>query len=133
MLNLSEVRVAINVALAAVEAEYGIKIDIGNISFGADNFKCQLTAVSGEAVSDEYSDVPAAYIRDLKRNKGENAFGKKVKITGQEAIIVGLKGSSYIFKWVEGSPLAKKKPGLLRIKFTRCDILDCQVSGTAFS
>jgi hypothetical protein len=66
MLNLSEVRVAINVALAAVEAEYGIKIDIGNISFGADNFKCQLTAVSGEAVSDEYSDVPAASSNGLK-------------------------------------------------------------------
>lgn len=46
--NLRQIRNDINVALAAVAAKHGIKLDIGNIRFSSDRFTTKLTATSND-------------------------------------------------------------------------------------
>lgn len=143
--NLPAVRADIDAALAAVEKKYGIKLDIGRITFYGDTFKCQMTAAivpdvpvakegaSADPMANILHDVDAKYIHDLKRHKGDAALLREVEILGKPAIIVGLKNMGVIFKWKPGTPDAKLQPGLRRITYRHGDRLDCAMRGVEYN
>lgn len=128
--NLQAIRFSLNNAIAKVEEEFGIKIDIGSISYGADSFKTQLSSIinAGEVADPFYADVPADGIRELKRRIGTASFGKEIDINGAKAVLVGMKGSGTIlFKWSQGSINAKKRPNVMKIRINPGDTLFGQV------
>jgi hypothetical protein len=85
--NLKNIRADINTALAAVESKYGIKLDIGNISFDSSTFNTKLSAVttSVSAESGNVEVVDAKWKRDFDRNCvylgfSKEDFGKECKV-----------------------------------------------------
>lgn len=95
--NLKAIRTDMSEALAKIEAEYGIKISIGKISYNANEFSAKITSVINNA-TEETSDVPykvdAKWKSDFLKTAwqfGYSAedFGSVVKVRGKEYYIVG--------------------------------------------
>jgi len=128
--NLVDVRNAMKVALAALETDLGVKIDVGNISFNENSFKCGLSAILSTAVSDPYlSDVPAEYIHALKKYRGyENSLLRKVSVGPVQWVIVGRKEECYIAKH-DNDPQGK----MFCLTSKIGDRLDCQVRGVSYN
>lgn len=127
--NIKSFRADLEAALAEVGKKFGVKIDLGNIRYNESSFKSELAVVidSGVVSDPVMNDVPAVYINELLKWRGKAALKKAVKIGGNDAIIVGIKGKAYVFKWTPGTPMAAQKPGLYRQPFRDYDVLDMQV------
>ncbi len=59
---LKTIRNDINVALAEVAKKHGISLELGTIRFGADNFRCTLSARSTVAIGQGSLEVPIPQI-----------------------------------------------------------------------
>ena len=97
--NLKNVRVAINEALASVEKQFGIKLDIGNISFSDNQFTTKLTALAGQAASaatntDGDRQANSKWVSDFMKYARSLGFsqsdlGREVTIAGRKMKLVG--------------------------------------------
>lgn len=128
--NLKVVREKIDEALAKVESELGIKLDISNITYNAGHFKTQLTGLAGNAVSDPMLEgIDARWVRELQRGYGEQALKREITAQGKKFIVLGRRSGSFIVRFAPGTPDAQKRPGLLRLAFKNGDDVERQVMG----
>lgn len=124
--NLDEIRAALNAALGQVEANYGVKFDVGNISYRADSFKCGIQAVIAQSVSDPYlAGVSATFISEIKRYSFGKKLLSKVKTspTSPTYVIVGMKGKGHLIAKLDGQPTGQ----MYRLEFRNGNYLYCQV------
>jgi hypothetical protein len=99
--NLKLLRDSLDKALANVEAEFGVKLDLGKITFLDDSFKTSISAVIASKVGDNpyLAGVPAEYINNLTKYRNyKDALGKEVTDRFQKFVIVGLRGQHFIAK-----------------------------------
>lgn len=129
--NLQSLRAALAVAHAKIEQDFGVKVEVGSITFTATSFKCAVTAVLSESVSDPYlAGVPAAYVTNFNRYVFKNKLLSKVKTseTSPTYVIVGMRGKNLIGK-IDGQP----NGGMYKLEFRNGNYLYCQVTGQKYS
>lgn len=128
--NLVELRAAMAVAFAKIEQDFGVKVEIGRITYGADNFKCGIQAILTQTVTDPYlTGVSAGLINDFTRYVFKNKLCTKVQTspTSPTYVIVGKKGHNLITK-LDGQPTG----GMYRLEFRNGNYLYCQVLGQKY-
>lgn len=124
--NLNLIRAAIDAQLAEVEKSFGIKIDIGKMTYVADSFKCQMSAVVGSKVDNPYLvDVPAELINNLTKYRDyKDALGKEITEGTKKWVVVGLRGKNYIVK-----KFGQPSGGMFKMPIQFGNEVDCQVRG----
>lgn len=89
--NLSDVREAMRVALAKVEAEFGLKISIGSLKFTSESFKAELSAMIG-GEDPMMLGVDPKYVQEINKFRDyKHLFKKEVTLRGTKFTIVGMK------------------------------------------
>lgn len=89
--NLTNVRAAMETALAAVEKEFGIKIKVGGIKFTAESIKATLEAMVG-ADDPLLQGVDPKYVQELTKYRDtNNLFKEETTVGGVKCVIVGMK------------------------------------------
>jgi hypothetical protein len=87
--NLKMLRAEIEAALKPVAEQHGIKINLGNISFSASEFRTQLTVSVTEDLNDEK--VIERNTRDSKLvGYSDNIVGKKISYRGNPYTVTGI-------------------------------------------
>lgn len=87
--NLSNVRAAIDAAMANVEKEFGITIQLGSIGFTAESIKASLVAMIADPILEG---VDPKYVQEiLKYRDSKDLYKEKTIVDGVECIIVGIK------------------------------------------
>jgi len=87
--NLTNVRAAMDAALAAVEKEFGITIQVGKITYTADSIKTTLNAMIADPL---LAGVDPKYVQELTKYRDtQNLFKEETTIGGVKCTIVGMK------------------------------------------
>ena len=87
--NLSNVRAAIDAAMANVEKEFGITIQLGSIKYTAEAIKATLEAVIADPILEG---VDPKYVQEiLKYRDTKDLYKQETTIDGVKCIIVGMK------------------------------------------
>ena len=92
--NLKTLRAEIDAALAGVLAKHGLTADLGNIRFGATDFRCKLNVeVAGNTGQGPVADTEAAAERKFKANAWKfgltgDEFGKTFTSRGTRYTII---------------------------------------------
>jgi len=92
--NLGDVREAMRVALAKVEEEFGLKINIGTIKFTAESFKVDVSAMIGSE-DPMLAGVDPKYVQELNKYLDfRHLFKKEVTLHNTKFTVVGMKPRS---------------------------------------
>lgn len=87
--NLGNVRAAIDAALAGVEKEFGIKIQLGSMKYTAESIKATLEAMIADPILEG---VDPKYVQEiLKYRETKDLYKAETTIGGVKAIVVGIK------------------------------------------
>lgn len=87
--NLANVRAAIDAALANVEKEFGITIQLGGIKYTAESIKATLEAVIADPLLEG---LDPKYVQEiLKYRDTKDLYKQETTIGGVKSIIVGMK------------------------------------------
>lgn len=87
--NLDNVRAALNAAMANVEKEFGIKIQVGKMTYTAQSVTM---TVSSMIADDLLEGLDPKYVKELtKYFDSKDLFKKETTVGGVKCIIVGMK------------------------------------------
>lgn len=95
--NLKELRPEIQAVLDMIHHEYGVKIELGSMSFSADKFTARITGYAGEEADKGRSERRENEFEQCFRLQSfllglkETDLGKKFGMGGKDYILIGMK------------------------------------------